>query len=217
MEICMKKIEKKKRRSTMKKVIYLVSESTGETIVKIERASLSQFTLETVEVKKFFLVKDKQYIKRILKQAVEDEALIAFTMVKPTLRDFLIQEAQRKGLRAIDVIGDFIVQLSIFLGEKPMEIPGRQYILDEDYFRRIDAINFAVKHDDGKLPQGLKEADFVLVGLSRTGKTPLSTYIANQGWKIANIPIHPDMDAPKELFHIDQRKIFGLTITVESL
>jgi len=133
------------------------------------------------------------------------------------LRDFLILEAQRCGIKAIDVIGDFIVQLSIFLKEKPMAIPGRQYILDEEYFRRIEAINFAVKHDDGKLTEGLKFADIVLIGLSRTGKTPLSTYLANQGWKVANVPVHPDMKAPEELFQVDARKVFGLIINIESL
>jgi regulator of PEP synthase PpsR (kinase-PPPase family) len=213
----MKKTRAKRKGISDKKLIYLVGEGTGETINKIARAALVQFNREKYEVKSFFMVKDRQYISRITKQAGEDRALIAFSIVQPSLRDFLIREAQRKGLKAIDVIGDFIIQLSLFLEEKPMEIPGRQYILDEDYFRRIDAINFSVKHDDGKLPHGLQEADLVLVGLSRTGKTPLSTYLANQGWKVANIPIHPDMDAPKELSHIDQRKIFGLTITVESL
>ena len=98
-----------------------------------------------------------------------------------------------------------------------MAIPGRQYILDEDYFKRIEAINFSVKHDDGKLPEGLKIADLVLVGLSRTGKTPLSTYLANQGWKIANVPVHYDMETPEELFQIDPKKVFGLIINVESL
>jgi regulator of PEP synthase PpsR (kinase-PPPase family) len=133
------------------------------------------------------------------------------------LRDFLIEEAHSRGIKAIDVIGDFIVQLSIFLGEKPVAIPGRQYILDEDYYRRIDAINFSVKHDDGKMPQGLQHADLILVGLSRTGKTPLSTYLANQGWKVANIPLHPDMSPPEELFDASQRKVFGLIIGVETL
>jgi regulator of PEP synthase PpsR (kinase-PPPase family) len=213
----MKKTKEKKKAISEKKVIYLVGEGTGETISKIARAALVQFNREKFEVKTFFMVKDRQYVSRITKSAFEDKALIAFSIVQPSLRDFLIQEAHRKGLKAIDVIGDFIVQLSIFLGEKPMEIPGRQYILDEDYFRRIDAINFSVKHDDGKLPQGLKEADLVLVGLSRTGKTPLSTYLANQGWKVANVPIHPDMDTPQELLQIDQKKVFGLTISVESL
>ncbi len=213
----MKKVKPKKKHLSPQKVIYLVGEGTGETISKIARAALVQFSRENVEVKTFFMVTDKQRIAQIAKQAAEDEALVAFSIVQPTLRDFLIQEAERRGIKAIDVIGDVIIQLSIFLKEKPLAIPGRQYILDEEYFRRIEAINFTVKHDDGKIPQDLKLADIVLVGLSRTGKTPLSTYLANQGWKVANVPLHPDMVPPQELFQIDQRKIFGLIINVETL
>ncbi|NWF51645.1 MAG: kinase/pyrophosphorylase [Nitrospirae bacterium] len=205
------------RHSLKKKIIYLVGEGTGETISRIARASLVQFNREKFDVKTFFLVTDKKYVSHIVKEAAKDEALLAFSIVQPELRDFLIQEADHHNIKAIDVIGDFILQLSIFLKEKPLSIPGRQYILDEDYFRRIDAINFSVKHDDGKFPQGLKLADLVLVGLSRTGKTPLSTYLANQGWKVANVPIHPDMLPPEELFQVDPRKVFGLIISVESL
>ena len=155
--------------------------------------------------------------KQCGQNAADDSALVAFSIVQPNLRDFLIEEAERRGIKAIDVIGNFIVQLSIFLKEKPLEIPGRQYILDEEYFKRIEAINFSVKHDDGKLPQGMKEADIILVGVSRTGKTPLSTYLANQGWRVANVPVHPDMESPQELFEADQRKVFGMIINVESL
>ncbi len=212
----MKKVEPKKRLHR-KKIIYLVGEGTGETITRIARASLAQFNRENVEVKKFFMVTDEQYILRIIKQAADDDALVAFSIVQPNLRDVLIKEAERKGIKAIDVIGDFIIQLSVFLKEKPLEIPGRQYILDEEYFRRIEAINFAVKHDDGKLPQGLKLADIILVGLSRTGKTPLSTYLAHQGWKVANVPIHPDMETPQDIFQADQRKVFALIINIENL
>jgi regulator of PEP synthase PpsR (kinase-PPPase family) len=200
-----------------KKIVYLVGEGTGETITRIARASLAQFHRENVEVKTSFMVTDEHYLMRIIKQAVADDALIAFSIVQPNLRDVLIKEADRRGIKAIDVIGNFIIQLSIFLKEKPMEIPGRQYILDEEYFRRIEAINFAVKHDDGKLPQGLKLADIILVGLSRTGKTPLATYLAHQGWKVANIPVHPDMEEPQDLYEVDQRKVFSLIINVESL
>lgn len=206
-----------KKRSADKKIIYLVGEGTGETISRIARASLAQFDRQKIEVKTFFLVTDEHYIARIIKNAAEDKALVAFSIVQPALRDFLIKEADRRGITAIDVIGNFIIQLSLFLKEKPLEIPGRQYILDEEYFRRIEAINFAVKHDDGKHPQGLPLADIILVGLSRTGKTPLSTYMANQGWKVANVPLHPEMEAPRELYEVNQRKIFGLIITVESL
>lgn len=212
-----KKAGPTKKRVFKKKVIYLVGEGTGETINKIARASLSQFSREKTEIKTFFLVVDEKQIGRIIQQAATDKALVAFSVVHPPLRDYLIEEAGRRGVNAIDVIGDFIVQLSIFLGEEPMEIPGRQHILDEDYYRRIEAINYAVKHDDGKMSEGLKYADFILVGLSRTGKTPLATYLANQGWKVANIPLHPDVAPPEELFQVDQRRVFGLTIGVETL
>ena len=207
-----------RKRHSRKKVIYLVGDSTGETISKLARASLAQFSREQVEVKTFFMITDKHHLAQVIKQAAEDEALIAFTIIQPLLRDFLIREAERQGMKAIDVIGDFILQLSTFLEEKPAEIPGRQYVLDEDYYRRIEAINFAVKHDDGKMPQGLRLADLVLVGLSRTSKTPLSAYLANQGWKVANVPLHPDMDPPDELLRqVDPKRVFGLIIDVEHL
>ncbi len=206
-----------KKKARGKKIIYLIGEGTGETINRIAKASLAQFNRENIEVKSFFLVTDENYVSRIIKSAAEDDALVAFSIVQPNLRDFLIKQSDKRGVKAIDVIGSFIVQLSIFLKEKPLEIPGRQYILDEEYFKRIEAINFSVKHDDGKLPQGLKLADIILIGLSRTGKTPLSTYMANQGWKVANVPIHEDMETPPELFEVDQRKVFGLIISVESL
>jgi len=211
------KKESPKKKAHGKKVIYLVGEGTGETINRIARASLAQFNREHIEVKSFFLVTDETYVSRIIKHAADDDALVAFSIVQPKLRDFLIKQSDRRGVKAIDVIGSFIVQLSIFLQEKPLEIPGRQYILDEEYFRRIEAINFSVKHDDGKLPQGMKLADIILIGLSRTGKTPLSTYMANQGWKVANVPVHQDIETPPELYEVEQRKVFGLIITVESL
>lgn len=200
-----------------KKIIYLVGEGTGETISKIARAGLAQFNRERIEVKNFFLVKNINYISKIVKQASNDEALIVFSIIQPELRNYLTKQAEHYGVTAIDVIGNFIIQLSLFLKEKPLAIPGRQYTLDEEYYKRIEAINFAVKHDDGKLPQGLKLADIVLVGLSRTGKTPLSTYLANQGWKVANVPLHPEIDTPIELFEIEQERIFGLIINIESL
>lgn len=208
---------KSKTTSEKEKTVYLVAEGTGETITKIARASLSKFKRDKIKTKTFYLIRTKKRIARIARQAAEDKALIAFSVVRPALRDFLLKETDRHGIKALDVIGDFIGQLSIFLEQKPVLVPGRQFILDENYYHRIEAINFAVKHDDGKLPQGLISADLIIVGVSRTGKTPLSTYLANLGWKVANIPVHPDMDPPKQLFQVDQHKIFGLMINVETL
>lgn len=200
-----------------KRLIYLVGEGTGETISRIARAALAQFPRSRVAVRTFFLVTNKSTVSRIVREAQESGGLVAFSIVEASLRDYLVTEARRRGITAIDVIGDFILQLSLFLGEKPSAKPGGQYILDENYFRRIDAINFAVSHDDGKNIAGLTSADIVLVGLSRTGKTPLSTYLANQGWKVSNVPLHPDVVAPQELFRVPPRKVFGLIISVESL
>jgi len=213
----------KRKRPTQKKptlqakTIYLVGEGTGETISKIAKASLSQFSSENVDVKTFFQVTTEDQIHRIAREAAKDRALVAFSVVQATLRDFLMKEADRRGFQAIDVIGGFIFHLSRFLGQDPMQIPGRQHALDDEYYRRIEAINFTVKHDDGKLPQGLTLADLVLVGLSRSGKTPLSIYLAHQGWKVANLPLHPDLTEPEELFQVDQHKVFGLIINVENL
>jgi regulator of PEP synthase PpsR (kinase-PPPase family) len=213
---------KKKRRPSKTppsggKTIYLLAEGTGETISKIANAALAQFKREDVKIEKCFQIKDKERIRDIVDRAAAQKAMVAFSIVESTLEDFLLQEAGRTGIQAFDVIGDFIVQLSMFLGQKPTEIPGGQHILDEAYYRRIEAINFAVKHDDGKTLQGLHLADLVLTGLSRTGKTPLSTYLAHQGWKVANVPLHPDMETPTELFELDPKKVFGLLITVENL
>jgi len=211
-----KKVAPQKPDSTVK-TIYLVGEGTGETVSKIAKASLAQFSRQRVEVKAFFQVRGKRQVGRIVKEAVEKKALVAFSVVEPALRDFLIERANSGGIEAIDVIGDFIMHLSRFLGEEPLEVPGGQHALDEEYYRRIEAINFAVKHDDGNLAHGLRIADLVLVGLSRSGKTPLSIYLAHQGWKVANVPLHPDVMAPEELFQVDQRKVFALVINVESL
>jgi len=194
-----------------------VAEGTGETVSKIANAALAQFKREEIQIVKYFQVVNKKQIRDIVAAAAEKKALVAFSIVEPALEDYLVKETRRVAIQAYDVIGDFIVQLSMFLGEKPMAIPGGQHILDEAYYRRIEAINFAVKHDDGKTLQGLELADLVLIGLSRTGKTPLSTYLAHQGWKVANVPLHPDMEMPPELFDIDAGKVFGLTINVENL
>ncbi|RMG70878.1 MAG: kinase/pyrophosphorylase [Nitrospirae bacterium] len=200
-----------------RKVLYLVAEGTGETLRKIINASLAQFTASHLLIRSYFMVRKREEIIDIVRSASREEALLCFSIVQPELREFLLLQSQRFGLKAIDVIGDVIVQLSLFLGERPRGIPGGQYVLDEDYYRRIEAINFAVKHDDGKMPEGLMAADLILVGLSRTGKTPLSTYLAHQGWKVANVPLHPQMETPEQLFRVDQNRVFGLIIDVENL
>jgi regulator of PEP synthase PpsR (kinase-PPPase family) len=210
---------KKKRpagKASQANKIFLVAEGTGETISKITKSALAQFGTQ-VKLEKFVQVTTKQEIRKIAKLAAQAQALVAFSIVEKSLRECLLTETEKLAVTTIDVIGDLIIQFSRFLAQEPLEIPGRQHLVDDDYYQRMEAVNFAVKHDDGKSPGGLKNADLVVTGLSRTGKTPLATYLAHQGWKVANVPLHPEMDAPDELFQVAKSKVFGLTIKVENL
>ena len=200
-----------------RKIVYLVGEGTGETVTKLANAALSQFVPNSTGVRVFTMVEDTARILSILSGARRERALVAYTIVDAQNRDFLEREAAKRGVEAVDVLGSFIVKLALFLEQKPLGIPGKQHQVDASYYRRIEAIEFAVKHDDGQAPHTLNKADMVLVGLSRTSKTPLSSYMAQMGWKVANAPLFPDISPPKEIFTIDQVKVYGLIIEAEAL
>ncbi|HYA01855.1 MAG TPA: pyruvate, water dikinase regulatory protein [Syntrophobacteria bacterium] len=199
------------------KIIYLVGERTGQTISKVAEAVLSQFITDNIQVRVFTMVEDTTLILSILSRAQQEKALVAYTIVAPHNREFLEREAAKRELETVDVMGNFIVKLSLFLEQRPLGIPGKQHQIDANYYRRIEAVEFAVKHDDGRSPHTLHRADIVLVGLSRTGKTPLSAYMAQMGWKVANIPLFPDISPPEETFAIDQVKVYGLAIEPDAL
>jgi len=200
-----------------KQVVYLVGEGTGETVTKLANAALSQFAPNSIEVRLFTMVEDKARILSILSGARKEKALIAYTIVDSQNRDFLEREAAKRGVEAIDVLGNLIIKLALFLDQKPLGIPGKQHQADASYYRRIEAIEFTVKHDDGKAPHTMQKADLVLIGLSRTSKTPLSSYMAQIGWKVANVPLFPDITPPKEIFKMDQLRVYGLIIEPEAL
>lgn len=200
-----------------KKVIYLVGEGTGETVTKLANAALSQFAPNSIEVRLFTMVEDTARILSILSGARRERALIAYTIVDPQNRDFLEREAAKREVEAVDVLGSFIMKLALFLDQKPLAIPGKQHQADASYYRRIEAIEFTVKHDDAQGLHTMYKADLVLIGLSRTSKTPLSSYMAQVGWKVANVPLFPDITPPKEIFTIDQLRVYGLIIEPESL
>lgn len=203
--------------TTEQKIVYLVGERTGETISKVATAVLSQFVTDNIQVRHFTMVEDTTLLLSILSRAQQENALVAYTIVAPDNREFLEREAAKRALETVDVMGNFIVKLALFLEQRPLGIPGKQHQIDANYYRRIDAIEFAVKHDDGRSPHTLHRADIVLVGLSRTGKTPLSAYMAQMGWKVANIPLVPDISPPEETFAIDQVKVYGLAIEPDAL
>src|SRR5690606_24538409 len=144
-------------------------------------------------------------------------AMVVYTLVNPTLRDVLYNEILAAGLEGVDLIGSLMMKLANFLDLEPAGTPGLLYQIGEEYFKRIEAVEFAVKNDDGQEPRNLPKADLVLVGISRTSKTPVSTYLAQKGYKVANLPLVLGIDPPRELLECKPDRIFGLTIDVNAL
>ncbi len=199
------------------KVIYVVSDSTGETAERVTRATLLQFPEHSIRLKLERRVRDRRGLSVILESAAAQGAMVVFTLVRPELRDHFNEEATKLGVRHVDVIGSLISQVAHYLDADPVNIPTAEMPLSEEYFRRVEAIEFAVKSDDGKEPRNLRKADLVLVGVSRTSKTPLSTYLAGRGLKIANVPLVLGVDPPSELYELPGYRVVGLTVDIDQL
>jgi len=192
-------------------VIYIISDSIGETAEQVAKAAISQFETENYELRRFPFITDKNQIIEILEEAKHERPVIIFTMVLEELKDFLVDEATKRGIPHIDVMSPVIRSIGSVLNFVPKREPGLIRRLDEKYFKKVEAIEFAVKYDDGKDPRGLKKADIVLIGISRTSKTPLSMYLAHKNMKVANVPLVPEVAPPKEIYEIPSKKIIGLT------
>lgn len=204
----------------MKKLtIFIVSDSVGETAEFVAKAATSQFQdgLDAVSLKRFSHVEEESQLKEIVYLAKASQAMIVYTLVRSSMRRKLLQECERNNIHCIDLLGPLVDRIGENLGQVPLEEPGLVRQLDEDYFKKIDAIEFAVKYDDGRDPRGILKADIVLIGVSRTSKTPLSQYLAHQRLKVANVPLVPEVEPPEELFHIDPKKCFALVISPDKL
>ncbi|WP_243386292.1 pyruvate, water dikinase regulatory protein [Bacillus kexueae] len=201
------------------RILYVVSDSVGETADLVVKAAISQFNgaANNTLVKRIPYVEDKETIKEVVQLAKLDNAIICFTLVVPELRSFLLQEAKAQGVVYHDIIGPLIDKMETAYEITPKYEPGRVRKLDDDYFKKVEAIEFAVKYDDGRDPRGIMKADIVLVGVSRTSKTPLSQYLALKRFKVANVPIVPEVDPPEELFKVSPKKCIGLKISPEKL
>ncbi|KAB3533245.1 pyruvate, water dikinase regulatory protein [Alkaliphilus serpentinus] len=192
-------------------VIYIISDSIGETAEQVAKAGISQFNVNDHELRRFPFVTDKNQIMEILEEAKSEKSVIVFTMVIEEFKNILQEEAAKHNIPCIDIMTPVIDSMSQALHNAPRREPGLIRRLDEKYFRKVEAIEFAVKYDDGKDPRGLKKADLVLIGISRTSKTPLSMYLAHKNIKVANVPLVPEVAPPKELFEVPPKKIIGLT------
>ncbi|MCA9678603.1 MAG: kinase/pyrophosphorylase [Kofleriaceae bacterium] len=195
----------------------IISDATGETAERMVRAATLQFSNTPVNVRTYSRVRLEAECEKLIEKAAELRALVVFTVVNPEERDLISRLVERYNVEAVDLIGALIGKLASFLGSTPAGVPGLLHTITEDYFRRIEAVEFAVKNDDGAEPRNLPKADLVLVGISRTSKTPLSTYLAQRGLKVANVPLVLGIDPPEELAQVDERKVFGLIIQPDTL
>ncbi|RIV25878.1 kinase/pyrophosphorylase [Alicyclobacillaceae bacterium I2511] len=199
-------------------VVYIVSDSVGETAEFVVRAAASQFNGGPFDLRRVSHVDDASVIDETVESAREEQAILAFTVVLPHLREHLIHQAKVRGVTAVDIMGPMIEALESVVGRSPRRQAGLVHQLDDEYFRRVEAIEFAVKYDDGRDSRGLERADLVLIGVSRTSKTPLSMYLAHRRVYVANIPLVPEISPPQELFRLrNPGKIIGLTINPEKL
>jgi len=199
------------------KLIDIVSDSTGETAEKVVRAAMLQFPHSGAQIRMHTRVRTKDAARPVLERAAKDGALVVFTVVSPELREFIHAQSYELKIDALDLIGSLIGKLTTFLDREPINTPSSMLPLSDEYFRRIEAVEFTVKSDDGKEPRNFRKADLVLVGVSRTSKTPLSTLLAQRGLKVANLPIVLGIEPPAELEEAPQERIVGLTIEINQL
>jgi regulator of PEP synthase PpsR (kinase-PPPase family) len=197
--------------------IDILSDSTGETAEKVVRAAMLQFPQSGAQIRMHTRMRSPEVIRPVLENAAKEGALVVFTVVSPALREYIHAQSYELKIEAVDLIGALIGKLALFLERQPINMPSGMLPLSEDYFRRIEAVEFAVKSDDGKDPRNFKKADLVLCGVSRTCKTPLSTLLAQRGLKVANQPIVLGVRVPPELDEATQDRIVGLTINVDHL
>ena len=198
-------------------MIYVVSDSVGETADLVTKAAVSQFSGENIVLKRIPFVEDVSTIDEVLSLAEINNGVIAYTLVKPEIRSYMKEKAAKMNVIAYDIIGPLIDILEQKYGTSALNKPGLVRKLDENYFKRVEAIEFAVKYDDGRDPKGILKADVILLGVSRTSKTPLSQFLAHKRVKVANVPLVPEVEPPEELFDIDPNKCIGLRISADKL
>ena len=198
--------------------VYLISDSTGETLDRIFMALKAQFNNFDYDLNQFSFTRTENQITTILNDAKKQESpIILYTVVNSKLAKFLAEKANEKNIPCFGVLGDLILNFSKILNQKATHQPSAQHVLDEDYYKRIEAIQFTMNHDDGNNTENILESDIILVGVSRTSKTPTSIYLANKGLKTSNIPLVNDMSIPNDVTKSKTLCVIGLTTEAERL
>ena len=194
----------------MERKILVVSDATGSTAEHVLRAALAQFEANDVLIERRAQIRTSEDVGAVVEEAHRIGAMLVHTLASVDLRREIYFRATERRVQSVDLLGNVLSDLSVFLGAVPGGVPGGVHRFDENYYRRMDALTFAVKHDDGMGVEDLDRADVILVGVSRTSKTPLSIYLAVRGYLVANIPILFNVEEPPELFKAAQRKVVGL-------
>lgn len=197
--------------------VIVISDGTGETASAITRAAMAQFQDKEIFFTRYKNIRTKEQIDAIFQEAAIHHDIVIYTIVSVELRTYILELSKRDHVRSVDVMGPLLSAFSNFFESEPNYQPGILHAVNDQYFKRVAAIEFTLNHDDGRNINSLEEADVVLVGISRTSKTPLSMYLSLEGIKVVNVPIVMGVPVPDKLFQIDQRKIFGLTIDPEAL
>jgi len=180
--------------------IYLISDSTGETLDRVFLAIKAQFKNIEYDVKSYFFTRTENQVSKIMDEAKKnDNAIILYTIVDTPLAKFLANKGNEKKIPCFSVLGNLIMNFSKLLNQKASHVPSGQHALNEEYYERIEAIQFTMAHDDGNLVEDVDKADLILLGVSRTSKTPTSIYLANRGYKTLNIPLVNEQSIPESL------------------
>ena len=199
--------------------IYLISDSTGETIDRIFMALKSQFINFEYELNQFSFTRTENQITNIINEAKnKNNSIILYTIVNNKIAKFLLEQSKRKKIPCFDVMGDLILNFSKIINQKASREPSAQHVLDDEYYDRIEAIQFTMNHDDGNQTDDIEKSDIILLGVSRTSKTPTSIYLANRGYKTSNIPLVNENSIPNKLKSKNLKScIIGLTTEPERL
>lgn len=195
-----------------KRYVFAVSDATGKTCETVVLAALSQFKTTQIVLETFSNIRALGQVQEILLRAAAVDGVIIYTMASPELRHKITELGRLHGVPTVDILGPVLTRLSDLLEISPLAKPGLFHQLDSDYFKRIEAVDFTIKHDDGRGLDTLAGAEIVLLGVSRASKTPVSIYLSYRGWKVANIPVVWNEELPNELQAVNARKVIALTI-----
>jgi len=198
-------------------MITICSDSVGETAESVVRATMKQFAGQDVQLRRIGQIKYEDDIRAIMEEVSRIGGFVVYTLVQPELREMMRSEAIRLGIRTVDIMGPMMQAYIDTFHDAPSRKPGLLHQLDEHYFRRMEAIEYSVQYDHSQDVKTLPEADIVLLGVSRTSKTPLSIFLGHKGYKTANVLVVPEMKPPKELFQLTTQRVVLLTMDPEQM